>query len=226
MMRKMLLICMNQVYKKIVVDPEISTAYLLGGFLHVGVGLLRGLFFYRRKIVIGRNSRVRCARKLTLMGGLTRIGDNCELDCLSKEGLTLGTSFKLGCNSKIICTGSIQNIGKGVKIGNHVGIGEYAFIGGAGGVIINDDCIIGQYFSVHPENHIFKSVDLPLKQHGTTRAGITIGKNCWIGAKVTILDGGNLGDDCVVAAGSVVRGEFPKNCIIAGVPAKVISYRS
>lgn len=46
--------------------------------------------------------------------------------------------------------------------------------------------------------------------------GIKIGKDCWIGAKVTILDGTVLGD------GAVLNGkEYPKNSIIGGVPAKV-----
>ena len=83
----------------------------------------------------------------------------------------------------------------------------------------------GNYVSVHPENHNYSSLHVPIRDQGVTGKGIVIGANCWIGAKVTILDGTRLGNGCVVAAGAVVKGEFPDNCIIGGVPAKVIKMR-
>lgn len=52
---------------------------------------------------------------------------------------------------------------------------------------------------------------------------ITIGKNCWIGMNVVILPGVTLGEKTIVAAGAVVNKSFGKgNCVIGGVPAKVI----
>ena len=42
---------------------------------------------------------------------------------------------------------------------------------------------------------------------------------------MTILDGTVLGAGCVVAAGAVVKGEFPENCVIGGIPAKIIKSR-
>ncbi|MBX7275810.1 hypothetical protein K2E95_08630 [Pseudomonas sp. ERGC3:01] len=57
--------------------------------------------------------------------------------------------------------------------------------------------------------------------------GIQIGNNCWIGAKVTVLDGVVLEDGCVVAAGAVLKaGRYAANSIYAGVPAKRIKERS
>jgi acetyltransferase-like isoleucine patch superfamily enzyme len=58
------------------------------------------------------------------------------------------------------------------------------------------------------------------------RKGIKIGKNCWIGSKVSILDGVQLGNGCIVAAGAVVTKSFPDNSIIGGVPAKLLKTRS
>ena len=53
-----------------------------------------------------------------------------------------------------------------------------------------------------------------------------MGNDCWIGVKVTFLDGANVGDGCIIAAGSIVRGDIPPFSIIAGVPAKVIKMRN
>ena len=94
--------------------------------------------------------------------------------------------------------------------------------GGGGGVEIGDDTIIGSYFSCHPESHVFDNPSIPIRLQGLSRQGIRIGKGCWIGSEVTILDGVEIGDNSVVAAGAVVTKSFPENSIIGGVPARLI----
>lgn len=51
---------------------------------------------------------------------------------------------------------------------------------------------------------------------------VTIGNDCWIGAGAIILGGVTLGDNVTVAAGAVVTRSFPGDCLIGGVPARVI----
>lgn len=51
---------------------------------------------------------------------------------------------------------------------------------------------------------------------------IKIGNNVWVGANVTILKGTVIGDNSVIAAGALVSGIIPPNCLAAGVPARVI----
>lgn len=53
---------------------------------------------------------------------------------------------------------------------------------------------------------------------------VRIGDDCFIGASSIILKGTTLGRNCVVGAGSVVHGEFPDNCVIAGNPGKIIKH--
>lgn len=54
---------------------------------------------------------------------------------------------------------------------------------------------------------------------------IELGKKCWIGMNSVVLPGVILGDKTIVAAGSVVTKSFKEgNCVIGGVPAKVIKY--
>lgn len=54
------------------------------------------------------------------------------------------------------------------------------------------------------------------------RAPIYIGDGCWIGARATVLPGVNIGEGCIVAAGSVVNKDCASNGLYAGVPAKRI----
>ena len=51
---------------------------------------------------------------------------------------------------------------------------------------------------------------------------VRIGKNCWLGANVTVLPGVTIGDNTVIGAGSVVTKDLPANVVAVGVPAKVI----
>lgn len=51
---------------------------------------------------------------------------------------------------------------------------------------------------------------------------VTIGNNCWIGARTTILPGVTIGNYCVVAAGAVVNKDVPDYTVVGGVPAKEI----
>lgn len=91
--------------------------------------------------------------------------------------------------------------------------------------MIGNDVIMGQWVSFHPENHNFESLDLPIRLQGVNRQGIVVEDDCWIGAKVTFLDGAHVGKGCVIAAGAVVRGVIPPYSVAAGIPAKVIKSR-
>ena len=51
---------------------------------------------------------------------------------------------------------------------------------------------------------------------------VHIGRNCWIGANVTILPGVSIGDNTVIGAGSVVTKDIPSNVVAVGVPCKVL----
>lgn len=62
----------------------------------------------------------------------------------------------------------------------------------------------------------------PIKRGDLTPKSIRVGKNVWIGAHATILQGVTIGDNAVVAAGAVVNKDVPKNAVVGGVPAKII----
>lgn len=213
--------------EKFVLDERISSSYLI-------IFISSKIFDYLRFIInfrslklgfIGKNSVVYSYHQIKF-GRNLQIDKECIINALSNEGITFGDSVSIQKRVIIECSGSLKLMGKGLKIGNNVGIGSNSFLGCAGGIEICDDTIIGNYVSFHSENHNFDRDDMPIRLQGVSHKGIKIGKNCWIGAKVTILDGTILGDGCVVAASAVLNGkEYPPNSIIGGVPAKVIKSR-
>jgi acetyltransferase-like isoleucine patch superfamily enzyme len=113
-------------------------------------------------------------------------------------------------------------MGQGFSIGARSGLGDFCHVGAAGGVTIGEDVIAGSYVSFHSQEHVYEDPTTPIRLQGTTEQGISIGDNCWLGARVTFLDGTRIGAGSIVAAGAVVKGEFPPRSIIAGIPAKVI----
>lgn len=59
--------------------------------------------------------------------------------------------------------------------------------------------------------------------HGAMIHACTIGSECLIGMRATVLDGAEIGDQCLIAAGSVVtpRTKIPAGSMVMGAPAKV-----
>jgi maltose O-acetyltransferase len=51
---------------------------------------------------------------------------------------------------------------------------------------------------------------------------VKIGSRCYIGAGTIVLPGSTIGDEAIVGAGSVVRGEIPAGAVAAGCPARVV----
>jgi len=159
-------------------------------------------------------------------GKFLRLGNQVYVSALSKNGIQFGNNVSIGAFSRVIVSTSLNDIGNKIVIGNNVGIGEFAYLGGAGGLEIGDECIVGQYLSCHPENHNYDDITISIRHQGVSRKGIKIGKNCWIGSKVTILDGVEIGAGSIIAAGSVVTKSFNENSIIGGVPAKLLKSRT
>jgi len=207
------------------IDKSISVGYLLSFSFEKLFDLIRGFFITKKLFVfIGKNSKIKARKQFKFKKTLV-ISNNVFIDALSVNGVTLGSNCSIGKYTCIECTGSLQNLGKGITVGDNCGLGTHSYYGCSGGIEIGNDVIVGNYVSVHSENHNFSNRDIPIRLQGVNRKGIKIGNNCWIGAKATILDGSTIGNGCVIAAGAVVRGRFPANVVIGGVPAKILKDR-
>ncbi len=87
---------------------------------------------------------------------------------------------------------------------------------------IGDDVWFGQGVYITDANHGFEALDVPIGKQLGDHEPVSVARGSWLGHGAVILPGARIGRQCVVAAGSVVRGEVPDHSVVAGVPAKVI----
>ena len=109
---------------------------------------------------------------------------------------------------------------KGVKIGRNCKVHTVSFSTEPYLVEIGDNVRItsGTTFITHDGAvNVFRG-----EIGGGIFGKIKVGNNVFIGTNCIILYNTTIGDNCIVGAGSVIRGQFPDNSVIVGNPAKVI----
>lgn len=111
-----------------------------------------------------------------------------------------------------------SDFGKNITLGKRIFINSGCKFQDQGGVVIGDDCLIGHNAVMATLNHDLS----PSRRADMHPAPIVLGRNVWIGSNVTVLPGVTIGDDAVVAAGSVVTRDVPANTIVVGAPARVV----
>jgi lipopolysaccharide O-acetyltransferase len=111
-----------------------------------------------------------------------------------------------------------------IVIGDSVSIGNFACITGINEIIIGNKCLISEHVYISDHQHgMDPSSDLRFAEQPLFSKGkVQIGEGCFIGYRVSILPGIELGEHCIVGSHSVVNKSFPPYSMIAGVPAKII----
>lgn len=155
------------------------------------------------------------ARPLLLQGG-------------GQRRIKIGSYTSIGHHSILGCWMQYANekYEPEIVIGNNCCIGEYCHITAINKIIIGDGLLTGRYVYIGDNSHGGLSIEeaqiSPLSRKLVSKGGIVIGKNVWLGDKVTILPNVHIGDNVIVAANSVVTKDVVSNSVVAGVPAKVI----
>ncbi|MEG3092918.1 acyltransferase [Sphingomonas sp. PB1R3] len=129
-------------------------------------------------------------------------------------GLDLGENVSICGQGWFFGPGAVR-IGAGTWLSPRVLIYTHA----AAPVVIGPSCDIGPFVRILTGGHEIGNADRRAGP-GTARA-VSIGAGCWIGANTLILGGSSIGEGTIVAAGSVVIGDLPPNCLAAGVPARI-----
>lgn len=203
------------------VDPQIPSKLFLRVMRVRFFMLLRGLTYLRKKVFLGSNCKV-LNKSNVMFGKNVTLENDVFIDGFCAEKIIIGDFSKIGAYSWVTCTSHLSKYGKGLKIGSNSAVGKFSEFGASGGIEIGNNVIMGSYISFHSENHNYSDCSKLIREQGVTSLGIKLGNNIWVGAKATFLDGCEVGDNCVVAAGAIVKGKFPKNVIIGGVPARIL----
>ena len=155
------------------------------------------------------------SRPLLLQGGgqrRIRIGSHTSI----------GHHTVLGCFERY----GNENYEPEIIIGDNCSIGEYCHISAINNVTIGDGLLTGRFVYIGDNAHGILSLEEsgtpPRERKLASKGGITIGRNVWIGDKVSIFGGVTIGDNVIIGAGSIVTHDIPSDSMVAGMPAKVL----
>jgi len=166
---------------------------------------------------IGKN--VKIGFMTLILANEVKIEDNVKIGSLNFFRMN---KLSIGRNS-IIRSLNMMLGPKNLKLGKRIQIvGPFVFMNLVEDIELDDGCGIGSHsiFYTH-------GVYLPYTEGHPRKLGkIYLGKRVWSTCHVIFLPGASIGDDSIITPGSVVNGFFPKDSLISGNPAKIISKAS
>ena len=111
------------------------------------------------------------------------------------------------------------DFGYNIHVGDHFYAGYNCTLLDMEEVRAGHNCMIGPNVGIYTAGHSIEPKD---RNKSGYAIPIKIGHDVWIGGSCVILPGVMIGDNSIVAAGSVVTKDVPANTIVAGNPAKII----
>lgn len=139
---------------------------------------------------------------------ISLVSPHTEITMDNGAELRIGRNFKMRDGAKI----RVRKGGKCI-IGNNTSINSNNMIVCHMRIEIGDNCQFSPNVQIYDHDHDFRDSG-GLKAMKYKTGAVKIGNNVWIGANTVILRGTEIGDDCVVGAGSVIKGIFPSGSVI------------
>ena len=165
----------------------------------------------------GKNVKIHPNNKNIRIYGKIRIEDNVKI--ISQD---IPEQVVIGNGTKICEGATILAAGGNIQIGTDCQIGGNNYFTCQGNIKIGNNVLFASNVSIISSEHNYQDVDVPIMNQGSRVAPVEIGDDCWLGINATVLSGTTIGKHCVVGANSLVRGQFPDYCVIAGCPAKIV----
>jgi len=133
--------------------------------------------------------------------------------------MIIGKWVHVGANTAVRCHEGTLTIGDKSVLGRDISINSYLDIEIGMSAMIADRVYMSDF------DHRFAARDKPIKDQGIAKSRVRIGPDVWLGTKVTVCRGVEIGEGCVVGANSVVTRDLPAFSVAVGAPARVIRYR-
>ena len=160
------------------------------------------------------------------------IGEKSQFSYLNsrisgKSFIVIGDRCTFGAHLRMDAVGKYgeQKFSPKLIIGNDVVINDFCHIGCVNEVMIGNNVLVASRVTIldHFHGNITTSDLLtPPSKRPLSIKPVCIGNNVWIGEGVCVMPGVTIGDNVIIGANAVVTHSFPKNVVIAGVPAKII----
>lgn len=145
------------------------------------------------------------------------------------EDSTRGTRIVIGPKAVVDSFVKIKPAGGSgdVEIGPECVINSGCVLYTGNGIRMGARVAVAANCTFAPANHEYRRRDLPIRVQGfrPSKGGIVIEDDVWIGANCVLLDGAILREGCVIAAGTIVRGEVAAFSIQGGNPMTVLGWR-
>jgi acetyltransferase-like isoleucine patch superfamily enzyme len=109
----------------------------------------------------------------------------------------------------------VMRISDGVVLRHHVTISAHE------SVVIEEDVLIAAWTSIYDSDHTIGPRGNPIWYPDVT-SPVRVGRGTWIGERVAVLRGADIGRHCIIGANSVVKGAIPDYSVAAGAPAQVV----
>jgi acetyltransferase-like isoleucine patch superfamily enzyme len=172
---------------------------LLGSSFYRLLDILTTFFVSSNLKSVGRNVHINCGFTYRYPGNI-EIGNNVSV----ARGVTLISENKNGH----------------LTIEDNVVITFDVRIDFSGSVFIGKNTLISKNTIIETHDHGLDPFAEPEYKD------LAIGENVWIGMNATIMsDVRSIGSNSIIAAGSIVTKAVPSNCIVGGIPAKIIKHR-
>ena len=110
-------------------------------------------------------------------------------------------------------------------IGNDVLVARDVMLDARGGLELDDGALIGFGSVLLTHTHRSDEIGIPVQHQGMYSAPVRIGARAWLGMRVLVLPGVEIGEDAIVASGAVVTKSVPPRTVVGGVPAQVLGDR-
>ena len=152
----------------------------------------------------------------------------CKMQGGGLKRIHIGNNTRIQPHSVLECWSQYgeQAFSPEITIGDNCKIGEYFHITSCNRITVGNGLLTGRFVLITDNSHGILSLDgadiPPANRKLVSKGEIIIGKNVWIGDKVTILAGVTIGDNVIIGANSVVTKDIPSNSMAAGIPARVL----